>query len=89
MELLFIVAFFALLAGVLGYSIMTHYSTSRAAIGSLLIFALVISIPLLGLAIFVLIDSGSGTDARMWALGSAGVIAGFWLKNPMRDFSQG
>lgn len=87
MELLFLIAFFALLVGVLGYSIMTHYSTSRAAIGFVLIFALVISIPLLGLAIFVLIDSGSASDAKLWALGSAGVIAGFWLKNPVRDFS--
>ena len=86
MDLVFIIAFFALLAAVFVYTVVTYYSTSRAVKGMLLVIALIITVPLLGLGIFSIVTSQFGEECKMWALGVCALSAGFWLKNPFRDF---
>lgn len=87
MNFVFIIAFFALLGGILAYTITTHYSTSRTVNGSLIMIALIVTIPLLGLSVFALLSSQFDEECRMWALGVCSLCVGFWLKNPVRDFN--
>ena len=88
MDLLFLIAFFALIVGVFAYTVTTHYSSSRLVDGWVMIVAVVLSIPLLGLGIYAILDGGTSSETKMWAMGTCGIIAGFWFKNPWRDFNE-
>jgi small-conductance mechanosensitive channel len=88
MDLVFIIALFALLAGILAYTIATYYSTSRVVKGSMIIAALVITVPLIGLSTFVIASSSYPETTKIWAMGVAALSVGFWLKNPGRDFAE-
>ena len=89
MDLLFIIAFFVLLVGIIAYTLATHFATSRAVKGSILIVSLIITVPLLALGLIALFDGSSDATTKMWALGTVGIIGAFWFKNPIRDFDQG
>ena len=49
MDLVFIIAFFALLVGIFSYTVITYYSSSRTVKGLLLVYGLIITVPLFGL----------------------------------------
>jgi hypothetical protein len=88
MDLLFFIAFFALIAGIAVYSLITHYATSRKATGLLMLFAIIISVPLLGLGVYTIVSGSYKAETNMWAMGTCAMLAGFWLKNPLKDFTQ-
>ena len=88
MDLLFLIAFFASLAGVFAYTIITHYSSSRLVDGWVMIAAIVLSVVLLGFGIFTILNSDSDSETKMWAMGTCGIVAGFWFKNLWRDFNE-
>ncbi len=89
MDVVFIVVFFVLLAAIYGYTLTTHFSSSRTTKGGVMLIALIVSVPLLGFGIYVLVTSSFDENLKMWAMGICALIAGFWLKNPTRDFVQG
>ena len=81
--LLWIVAC-CLLASVLVYTLVERYATLRRLKVSTFIIALIISLPALGISLFVLISGNYTGSADMWALGVCGILAGFWFKVPFR-----
>ena len=89
MDLLFIVALIALLGGIAAYTIINHYTTSRRVRGWVVIIAVILTIPLLGLAIYVIFGSSYSETTKMWAMGVGALSVGFWLKNPTKDFVDG
>jgi hypothetical protein len=42
--------------------------------------AMVISIIVLGSALYILLSKGFDSDSEKWAIGAIGTIVGFWLK---------
>ena len=89
MDVLFVVAFFAVLAGVVAYSLATYYSTSKMAKGWILIVALLVTVPLIALGVYAILSGDYEASTRMWAMGVCALCGGFWLKNPTRDFVDG
>lgn len=87
MTLALMIIFYVLLLGVVLYSIGSHYATNRKTRGLLLITTIVVSVPVLALAIVVLASSAYAIDVKLWAMGVGALVVGFWLKNPLRDFN--
>ena len=44
------------------------------------LMAIVISIIVLGSALYILLSKGFDSDSEKWAIGAIGTIVGFWLK---------
>ncbi len=89
MDVILIIVFFALLAAIYGYTLTTYFSSSRTVKGGVMVAAVIASVPILGFGIYVLVSSTFDANVKMWAMGICALIAGFWLKNPFRDFAQG
>jgi hypothetical protein len=89
MQLALILVFFGLILGVLAYSLVVHYGSSRRIKGTALITALVFSLPILVFSLFIILSQRYAMGYDKWALGSCAVIAAFWLKNPLSDLRQG
>jgi hypothetical protein len=45
----------------------------------------IVSLAVLGAALFILLTHGFGPDSKRWAYGSVGMVVGYWLKpsNPL------
>jgi hypothetical protein len=45
----------------------------------------IVSLAILGAALFILLTHGFGPDSKRWAYGSVGMVVGYWLKpsNPL------
>ena len=89
MDVLFVVAFFTILVGVVAYTLATYYSTSKMAKGWILIVAIILTLPLIALGIYTILSGDYGASTKMWAMGVCALCGGFWLKNPTRDFVDG
>ena len=85
MDIVLLIVFFAALAVILAYTIMTHFTVTRPINWAIFLIAIGASLPILGLALYALFSSSYDDTTRMWAMGICGVIGGFWLKNPFRD----
>jgi hypothetical protein len=79
----------ALLVGILVYTAIIHYTTSRTAKVITLLVTLIVTVPLLALCIYVFVARGYETQVKMWALASGAVILGFWFKSPLANIAQG
>jgi hypothetical protein len=73
----------ALLVGILVYSLLTHFATSRTFKVTMLLIAAIASAPILALSIYAYIAAAQfGPDVKGWALAVGAVVVGFWLKTP-------
>jgi hypothetical protein len=87
MELILIIAAGAVAVGVIVYSLIIRYGSLRSLKVVTLLIGLIISVPLLGLCIYVLFAGGQSSEAKMWALGNCGLLFGFWFKSPLKELS--
>jgi hypothetical protein len=79
----------ALLVGILVYTAITYFSTSRVFKVMTLLIILIISVPLLALSIYVFVAKSFEPQVKMWALAIGAVILGFWFKSPLANVNQG
>jgi hypothetical protein len=78
-----------LLVGVLVYSAIIYFTTSRASKVMTLLIILIVSVPLLALSIYVFVAKTFELQVKMWALAIGAVILGFWFKSPLANINQG
>jgi hypothetical protein len=69
------------------YSIIFRYTTLRSVKVITTLIGVVISLPMLGVSLYVLFAKSFGSDANLWALGICGLLLGFWLKRPFSDIN--
>jgi hypothetical protein len=67
------------------YSIIFRYTTLRSVKVITTLIGALISLPLLGVSLYVLFAKSFGPDASLWAVGICGLLIGFWLKRPFTD----
>ena len=79
----------ALLVGVLVYTAIIYFATSRTFKVMTLLIILIVTVPLLALSIYVFVSKNFDTQVKMWALATGAVILGFWFKSPLATIQQG
>jgi hypothetical protein len=79
----------ALLVGVLVYSAIIYFATSRTSKVMILLIILIVTVPLLALCIYVFVARTYEPQVKMWALAIGSVILGFWFKSPLANITQG
>ena len=85
MELVLIIIAACLTAGVLVFTIIDRYATMRSLKVLTTVIAMILSVPVIVLSLYVLITGGFGSTADMWAMGICGIMVGFWLKKPFQS----
>ena len=88
MDLLLLIITCCLAFGVMVFTIIMRYATQRAIRVLTVVIGFIISVPVLGICLFVLISGQYNPQAELWALGSCGILAGFWLKTPLREIKE-
>ena len=73
-----------LAVGIAVTTVLLFYTTRR--ITRVWIFMLSIIVSVLCLA--VVLSDESDANTRMWALGVCGILAGYWLKNPIQNLRE-
>ena len=79
----------ALLVGILLYTAIIYFATSRTFKVMTLLIILIVTIPLLALCIYVFVTKRYEPQVKMWAVASGAVILGFWFKSPLANIKQG
>jgi hypothetical protein len=79
----------ALLVGVLVYTALVYFATSRTFKVMTLLIILIVTVPLLALSIYVFVSKSYEPQVKMWALATGAVILGFWFKSPLSNIKQG
>ena len=79
----------ALLVAILVYTAIIYFTTSRTGKVMTLIIALIVTVPLLALSIYVFVSKAYEPQVKMWALAIGAVILGFWFKSPLANIAQG
>jgi len=87
MDFILMIAAAVLTAYYLVYSIVFRYTTLRSVKVITILVCVVLSLPLLGVSLFVLFTKSFGPEANMWAVGICGLLLGFWLKRPFSDIT--
>lgn len=77
----------ALTGAILLYTIIYRYTTLRSVRLTTYMIGAVVSFPLLGLCLYVLLTQAYSATANMWAVGVCGLLLGFWLKRPFTDLT--
>ena len=88
MDSLLLIIACCLAFGVLVFTIIMRYATQRTVRVLTVVLAFAISVPVLGFCLYVLISGQYNPQAEMWALGCCGILAGFWLKTPLREIKE-
>ncbi len=83
------IIFLALLVGILVYTALFYFASSRTFKVTTLLIVLIISVPLLALSIYVFASRSFDYQIKMWALGVAALILAFWFKSPLANVKQG
>jgi hypothetical protein len=73
----------ALLVGILVYTVIIHFASSRTFKVVTLLIILIVTVPLLFVA------KAFDPPAKMYALASGAVVLGFWFKSPLANITQG
>jgi ABC-type amino acid transport system permease subunit len=79
----------ALLVGILIYTAIIYFASSRTMKVMTLIIVLIVTIPLLALCIYVVATKSYEPQVKMWALANGAVVLGFWFKSPLANIKQG
>ena len=79
----------ALLVGILVYTAIIYFATSRTSKVMTLLIILIVTVPILALCIYVFVSKNYDTQVKMWALATGAVILGFWFKSPLATIQQG
>jgi ABC-type amino acid transport system permease subunit len=79
----------ALLVGILVYSVLIHFATSRTFKMMTLLIILIVTVPLLAASIYVFVSQAYEPQVKMYALAIGAVILGFWFKSPLANMAQG
>ena len=87
MDFILMIAAAVLTAYYLVYSIIFRYTTLRSVKVITILICVVMSLPLLGVSLFVLFTKSFGPEANLWAVGICGLLLGFWLKRPFSDIN--
>ena len=87
MDFILMIAAAVLTEYYLVYSIIFRYTTLRSVKVITILVCVVLSLPLLGVSLFVLFTKSFGPEANMWAVGICGLLLGFWLKRPFSDIA--
>ncbi len=87
MDFILMIAAATLTAYYLVYSIIFQYTTLRSVKVITILVCVVLSLPLLGVSLFVLFTKSFGPEANLWAMGICGLLLGFWLKRPFSDMN--
>jgi hypothetical protein len=88
MELILMIAAISLTASILVYTIIFRYTTLRSVKVITTLIGAIISLPLLGVSLYVLFSKIYATEVHLWAVGIIGLLLGFWLKRPFNEVSQ-
>jgi hypothetical protein len=78
-----------LLVAILAYTAIIYFATSRTSKVMTLIIALIATVPLLALSVYVFVSRAYEPQVKMWALAIGAVILGFWFKSPLSNTKQG
>lgn len=79
----------ALLVGILVYTVLVYFATSRTFKMMTLLIAVIVTVPILALCIYVFVSRSFEPQVKMWALADGAVILGFWFKSPFANLAQG
>jgi ABC-type amino acid transport system permease subunit len=79
----------ALLVGILVYTVIIHFASSRTFKVVTLLIILIVTVPVLALCIYVFVAKAFDPPAKMYALASGAVVLGFWFKSPLANITQG
>ena len=79
----------ALLVGILVYTVLVYFATSRTFKVMTLLIAVIATVPILALCIYVFVSRSFEPQVKMWALADGAVILGFWFKSPFANLAQG
>ena len=88
MELVLMIAAAVLTVSILLYTIIFRYTTLRSVKVVTTLIGVILSLPLLGVSLYVLLTKAYSTEANMWAVAIIGLLLGFWLKRPFSDVSE-
>jgi len=79
----------ALLVGILVYTVIIHFASSRTFKVMTLLIILIVTVPVLALCVYVFAARTYEPQVKMWALASGAVVLGFWFKSPLANIKQG
>ena len=87
MQLVLLVCAAAMIVGIMVYTVIYRYATLRSVRVMTALIGLLASVPLLLLSLYVLLLGNFDPPVKMWALGICGILAGFWLKSPLKNIT--
>jgi hypothetical protein len=87
MDFILMIAAAVLTVFYLVYTIIFRYTTLRSVKVVTTLVCVILSLPLLGVSLYVLFTKTFGSEANLWAVGICGLLLGFWLKSPFSDIS--
>jgi len=87
MELFMMITAIALTGAIILYTIIYRYTTLRSVRIMTYMIVAVLSLPLLGLCLYVLLTQAYDAATNTWAVGVCGLLIGFWFKRPFSDLS--
>jgi hypothetical protein len=85
MELFVMIAAISLPVAIVIYSIIFRYTTLRSVRVVTFLIGVVLSVPLIGFSLYVLLTNRYDSTTSMLAVGICGILLGFWLKKPFSD----
>ena len=88
MQFVLLICAIAMVVGIMAYTVIFRYATMRSLKVMSTLIALFASIPLLVVCLYVLLLGNFDATTKMLAIGICGLLAGFWLKSPLKNVKE-